>query len=131
VSTSAQPAILMSDLVGASQAGRTAERILQALDTPLRLGEYTVVTATSIGIVTSTPTPTPQDLLRDADVALYRAKTQGRGPYAVVDAAMHARILERLELEADLRQALERGEFEVHHQPKVALATGRLTGMEA
>src|SRR5437763_2961420 len=61
--------ILLSDLAEASQAVRLAERILQVLDTPLRLGEHTVVTATSIGVVTSTPTHTPQDLLRDADVA--------------------------------------------------------------
>jgi diguanylate cyclase (GGDEF)-like protein/PAS domain S-box-containing protein len=124
-------AILLSDLADASQAVRMAERILQALDTPLRLGEHTVVTVTSIGMVTSTPTHTPQDLLRDADVALYRAKTEGRGRYPVFDAAMHAQAMERLELEADLRQALERGEFEVHYQPKVALATGRLAGLEA
>src|SRR5919199_1547032 len=124
-------AILLSDLADANQVGRMAERILRALDTPLRLGEHTVVTTTSIGIATSTPTHTPQDLLRDADVALYRAKSEGRGHYAVFDAAMHARILERVELEADLRQALARGEFEVHYQPKVALATGRLAGMEA
>src|SRR5256714_946383 len=124
-------AILLSDLAEASQAVRMAERILQALDSPLHLGEHTVVTATSIGIATGAAGGTGADLLRDADVALYRAKTEGRGRYAVFDAAMHAQALEHLKLEADLRQALERGEFEVHYQPKVALATGRLTGLEA
>ena len=124
-------AILLSDMAEASQAVRMAERILQALDSPLHLGEHTVVTATSIGIATGAAGGTGADLLRDADVALYRAKTEGHGRYAVFDAAMHAQALERLKLEADLRQALERGEFEVYYQPKVALATGRLAGLEA
>jgi EAL domain-containing protein (putative c-di-GMP-specific phosphodiesterase class I) len=70
-------------------------------------------------------------MLRDADVALYRAKARGRGRYEVFDETMNAQALERLELEADLRQALERGEFRVYYQPKMALASGQLEGMEA
>jgi EAL domain-containing protein (putative c-di-GMP-specific phosphodiesterase class I) len=70
-------------------------------------------------------------MLRDADVALYRAKSKGRGRYEVFDETMNAQAMERLELEADLRLALERSEFTVFYQPKIALATGQLEGMEA
>jgi len=113
------------------EATRTAERIIRALDAPFRLGGHDVVTATSIGIAVGGTGHAAVDLLRDADVALYRAKARGRGRYAVFDATMNARALERLELEADLRRALRRGEFEVYYQPKVDLATGRLAGLEA
>ena len=89
------------------------------------------MTGTSIGIVASAPQHTPADMLRDADVALYRAKARGRGRYEVFDETMNAQALERLELEADLRAALERDEFRVYYQPKMALATGQLEGMEA
>src|SRR5256714_560071 len=124
-------AILLGEVDEVSMTLRTAERIIQALDAPFHLDGHDVVTATSIGIVTSTPQHTPPDMLRDADVALYRAKNRGRGRYEVFDETMNAQALERLELEADLRGALERGEFTVYYQPKIALATGRVEGMEA
>jgi len=127
-------AILLSEL-GAlgdlSGVARTAERIITALEAPFQIGGHAIVAAASVGVVTSTPGVTSAGLLGDADVALYRAKAQGRGRYQVFDETMHARALERLELEADLRLALERGEFQVYYQPKVELATGRVAGMEA
>jgi len=124
-------AVLLAGLGVGREATRTAERIIRALDAPFRLGGHDVVTATSIGIAVGGTGHAAVDLLRDADVALYRAKARGRGRYAVFDATMNARALERLELEADLRRALRRGEFEVYYQPKVDLATGRLAGLEA
>jgi diguanylate cyclase (GGDEF)-like protein/PAS domain S-box-containing protein len=124
-------AILLGEVDEASTMLRVAESVIEVLDAPFRLNGHDVVTPTSIGIVASTPQYTPADMLRDADVALYRAKAKGRGRYEVFDETMNAQALERLELEADLRTALERGEFTVYYQPKVALATGRLAGMEA
>ena len=124
-------AILLAGLGAGGEATRTAGRIIRALEAPFRLGGRDVVTATSIGIAVGGTGHVAADLLRDADVALYRAKARGRGRYAVFDTAMNARALERLELEADLRRALRRGEFEVYYQPKVDLGTGRLAGLEA
>ncbi len=124
-------AVLLAGLGAGGEATRTAERIIRALDAPFRLGGRDVVTATSIGIAVGGAGHVAADLLRDADVALYGAKARGRGRYAVFDATMNVRALERLELEADLRRALRRGEFEVYYQPKVDLATGRLAGLEA
>ncbi|HKC74261.1 MAG TPA: EAL domain-containing protein, partial [Chloroflexota bacterium] len=124
-------AILLGEVDEVSMTLRAAERIIQALDAPFHLDGHDVVTATSIGIVTSTPQHTPADMLRDADVALYRAKNRGRGRYEVFDETMNAQALERLELEADLRGAVERGEFAVYYQPKIALATGCVVGVEA
>jgi diguanylate cyclase (GGDEF)-like protein/PAS domain S-box-containing protein len=124
-------AILMSEMDEPSAALRLAERVIQALDAPFHLDGHDVVTATSIGIVVSAAGHTPADMLRDADVALYRAKARGRGRYEVFDETMNAQALERLELEADLRLALERDEFRVYYQPKMDLASGRLDGMEA
>ena len=125
-------AILLGELAASEDVLRVVERINQELDTTFHLDGHDVVTKTSIGIATSAvPTVTAAELLRDADVALYRAKGAGRGRYVVFDATMQVRALERLELEADLRLALERDEFRVYYQPKIALGTGQLAGMEA
>lgn len=124
-------AVLLADLDDVGMALRAAERIIHALDAPFHLAGHDVVTGTSIGIVINVPAHTPADMLRDADAALYRAKSRGRGRYEVFDETMNAQALERLELEADLRSALERGEFVVYYQPKIALETGNLDGMEA
>jgi diguanylate cyclase (GGDEF)-like protein/PAS domain S-box-containing protein len=124
-------AILLADLDDVDATLRAAERIIQDLDAPFRLDGHDVVTAASIGISTGAPVHTAADVLRDADAALYRAKAKGRGRYEVFDETMNAKALERLELEADMRAALERGEFLVYYQPKVALDSGRVEGMEA
>jgi diguanylate cyclase (GGDEF)-like protein/PAS domain S-box-containing protein len=123
--------ILLDRLDGPSETLLAAERIIGVLDAPFHLDGHDVVTATSIGIVTNTPDHTPAEMVRDADTALYRAKSNGRGRYEVFDATMNARALERLELEADLRAALERKEFVVYYQPKINLSSGCLEGMEA
>ena len=125
-------AILLGELAASEDVLHVVERINQELDTTFHLDGHDVVTRTSIGITTSAmPIITAADLLRNADVALYRAKGAGRGRYVVFDETMQVRALERLELEADLRVALERDEFRVYYQPKIALGTGQLAGMEA
>ena len=124
-------AILLDELADPSETLLMAERIIRALDAAFHLDGHNVVMGTSIGIVTNSAQHTPADMLRDADVALYRAKSKGRGRYEVFDETMNAQAMERLELEADLRLALERSEFTVFYQPKIALTTGQLEGMEA
>ena len=124
-------AILLNELREGHGAVRTVERVMNSLRTPFRLCSHDVVVATSAGIVTSTASSTADDLLRDADAALYRAKAKGRGHYEIFDATMNALAVKRLELESDLHLALERSEFMVYYQPKIALGTERIVGMEA
>jgi EAL domain-containing protein (putative c-di-GMP-specific phosphodiesterase class I) len=91
-----------------------------------------VSVSTSVGIALGTAhTNDPEGMLREADVAMYRAKEQGPGCYAVFDPAMQTRAQERLELEADLRRALEQGEFVLYYQPIVSLGDGSMVGFEA
>lgn len=109
-----------------------ARRVLALFDAPFDLGGQEVYSSASIGIVLgSAEYATPDAVLRDADIAMYRAKLSGKAGFVVFDEAMHAQARERFELEVDLRQALERGEFRVHYQPIVDLADGRITGCEA
>jgi diguanylate cyclase (GGDEF)-like protein/PAS domain S-box-containing protein len=123
--------VLLED-ADADAAAQVAERIAQHLQSPIRLAEREVVVGTSVGIAVRTgPEDRPDDLLRDADAAMYAAKQRGRGTYAVFDAGMRERAWERLELEADLRRALARGEFRVFYQPIVDLATGAVAEVEA
>jgi diguanylate cyclase (GGDEF)-like protein/PAS domain S-box-containing protein len=124
-------AVLVQGVARADHAVRVAKKLLAVLERPCRVSGHDVVAGASIGIVTSTPAHSGADLLREADIALYRAKAAGRGRCELFDATMAARALERLHLEAELRQGLERGEFEVYYQPKIDLASGKLAGMEA
>jgi diguanylate cyclase (GGDEF)-like protein len=124
--------ILLADLDDISDATRVAERIRQELIAPFTLDGHQVVTNTSIGIVLSTGTYTrPEDVLRDADTALYRAKAHGKGRYEVFDRAIHANAVRLLHLEADLRHAIERRELVLHYQPVVGLANGAIEAVEA
>ncbi len=128
--------ILLEEVADVRDAIRVAERITAALQAPFTVpageGGHEVFVTTSIGIVLSAPDDdTPARLLRDVDVALYRAKARGKARYEVFDPSMNARALERLELENDLRRALEREELVLHYQPTVELATGRIAGLEA
>ncbi len=124
--------ILLEDVEGEAEATEVARRIVGALEASFQLGNKEVFFSVSIGAVVG-PAPGLQDapgLLRAADVALHRAKVTEAG-YAVFDSAMNVRALERLDLEADLRRAVDRGEFVLYYQPKVELATGRIIGAEA
>jgi len=124
--------ILVEELKDISDTIRLVERIQAELALPFTLGGQEVFTTVSIGIALSaTGDPRPEDLLRDADIAMYRAKYQGSARYEIFDTSMHAWAVARLRMETELRQAIERQEFRVYYQPVVCLATGRITGFEA
>lgn len=124
--------ILLDDLHDARDALRIAERIQTELTEPFLLDGNEVFTTASIGIALSDPRyEQPEDLLRDADIAMYRAKAHGKAQHVVFDAAMHATAMSILQVETDLRRAVERKEFVVHYQPVVKLDTGALMGFEA
>jgi diguanylate cyclase (GGDEF)-like protein/PAS domain S-box-containing protein len=125
-------AILASDMEESSDATRIAERIHEELARPFDLDGYEVFTTASIGIALSTTMYSrAEDVLRDADTAMYRAKSQGKSQHAVFDEAMHHRAVELLRLENDLRRAVERDEFRIFYQPIVFLDTGEMEGFEA
>jgi diguanylate cyclase (GGDEF)-like protein/PAS domain S-box-containing protein len=125
-------AILLEGIQDINDATCVAERLQQQLAAPFTLGGHEVFTTASIGIALSaTGYGRPEDLLRDADTAMYRAKAHGKACHEVFDTAMHARAVARLQVETDLRRAVERQEFRVVYQPIVALASGRLVGFEA
>ena len=125
-------AILLSGMSDATDAVRVAQRIQDELTLPFVLDKNSAFVSSSIGIaLSSTGYDRPEDILRDADTAMYRAKENGKARYEVFDHGMHARAVSRLQLESDLRQAVEQREFCVYYQPIVVLETGRLAGFEA
>ncbi len=125
-------AILLVNLVDVTEATLIAERIQQDLSLPFLVGQQEVFTAVSIGITISAGSDENADnLLRDADTAMYRAKAGGKGRYEMFDEGMHTRAVERLFLETTLRRALERGEFRIYYQPIVSVKTGEITACEA
>ncbi len=126
--------ILLEDVESIDRATGVAQRILYAMRDPVRLPEgHAVVACLSIGIAVTTPSTTRDDVLHDADVAMYEAKTSGRsGAYCVFDVdAMGVRSAERIELEVDLRLAIERDELEVYYQPLFSVFDRRIVGVEA
>ncbi|MBV9787578.1 MAG: EAL domain-containing protein [Chloroflexi bacterium] len=125
--------ILLEEISDVRDATQVAERIKQALHGPLRLNdEHEVFTTVSIGIaLNSAEQSRPDDLVRSADLAMYRAKAQGKSQHALFDPNMNARAMERLALETDLRHATERNEFTVVYQPVVDLVTGKTCEVEA
>jgi len=124
--------ILLDDLKEPDDAKRAAERLMDALTSPFVLAGKEVFTSVSIGIALgNTAYDKPEDMLRDADTAMYRAKSLGKARYEVFDADMRASVMARLQLETDLRHALEREEFRNFYQPIVSLESGRIVGLEA
>jgi diguanylate cyclase (GGDEF)-like protein/PAS domain S-box-containing protein len=124
--------VLLDDLKDPSDAERAAERLMKALAAPFMLAGKEVFTSVSVGIALSNSTyEQPEDMLRDADTAMYRAKSLGKARYEVFDADMRASVMARLQLETDLRGALERSEFRNYYQPIVCLGSGRIVGFEA
>jgi diguanylate cyclase (GGDEF)-like protein len=108
-----------------------AQRIADSLEAPFGVANTEVRVGASIGIAFGVKDTSTEDLLRQADVAMYSAKHAGKGRYVIFEETMHRAALERLVLESDLRSALERGELELHYQPVVLLASKRILGAEA
>jgi diguanylate cyclase (GGDEF)-like protein/PAS domain S-box-containing protein len=124
--------VLLDDIKDPSDAKRAADRMMKALVPPFILSGREVFTSVSIGIALGNSAyEQPEDILRDADTAMYRAKSLGKARYEVFDADMRASVMARLQLETDLRHALERGEFRNFYQPIVALVSGEIAGFEA
>lgn len=124
--------ILLEDISDISDASRIADRIQEVLNSASSTLDRGVFITTSIGIVLSASGYNqPEDMLRDADIAMYRAKALGKARYEIFDPAMRERIIERLKIEADLRLALKRDELRVYYQPIVSLVTGQVAGFEA
>ena len=125
-------AILLEDLDDAAGATAVAERVAKALEGPFTLEGREVVVTMSVGVALNTRRPiAPDELLRDADLAMYRAKGKGKNRYEVFDADTGAPAIHRLDLELDLRSAVARDEFRLHYQPVVQLETGHVTEFEA
>ena len=125
-------AVLVEGVEHDADPVRTAKRIQDSLVEPFQLDGHELFTTVSIGIaVSQTGYDSPQDVLRDADIAMYRAKGRGKATHEVFDTAMHERTVELLQFETDLRRAIDRGELRVHYQPLIDLRTGGLTGFEA
>ncbi len=125
-------AVLVDDLLGPIDATVVAERIVEGLRQPFMIEGKEVLTTASIGLTIAESTSSDaDDLLRNADVAMYRAKDRGRNRFEIFQPSMHKAMLERLDLEADLRRAVDLGEFVLHYQPTVSLSTGSIAGMEA
>jgi diguanylate cyclase (GGDEF)-like protein/PAS domain S-box-containing protein len=124
--------ILLEEVSDPSQAMRAAQRILSAVAEPFLVEGREVRTSASLGIALSTPTPKrAEDLLQDADVAMRRAKAMGGSRCEVFDEAMHARAVNRIKLETELREAISQRQFRVYYQPILNLETKQIAGLEA
>ncbi|MFB2834854.1 EAL domain-containing protein [Floridanema evergladense] len=125
-------AILIKQIDDINSATQVADRILKALSFPFQLKRNEVFINASIGIALGNDNyEQAEHILRDADTAMYRAKTLGKGQYHVFDPTMHAAAMQALQLENDLRKAIQQEEFVVHYQPIISLCTGKITGFEA
>ena len=125
--------VLLEDIAGPGEAEAATARICGAVEKPMVLaGGHELVASVSAGLALTQPGQSADDVLRDADVAMYEAKTRGGGIYRVFDqASMGTRSSERLQIEADLRKGLERDELEVHYQPFYSIDGQQIVGAEA
>jgi len=125
-------ALFLHDVKDISSASRVADRIQMELQKPFHIDGHELYTSASIGIALSaTGYENAEDLLRDADAAMYRAKSLGKARSEIFDDDMHVRVKKILQLESDLRTAVEKEEFMVYYQPVVSASDGRITGAEA
>ncbi len=125
-------AIVQTDALQLADTTALAERLLAALNEPFEVQGHAIATGTSIGIVvTSDPQVGAGELLKNADLALHRAKTEGGGTYRFFEEEMNARMQTRRLLTADLRRALDEAQFEVHYQPLMSVPRGEVCGFEA
>ncbi len=124
--------VLLENLEDAENATAVAERLLREIEAPVTVDQHELYTTASVGIVTdASPLRWPEDLLRDADTAMYRAKENGRARCEVFEPEMRFRAVSVLSLETDLRGAVQREEFEAFYQPIVSLRRGEVVGFEA
>jgi diguanylate cyclase (GGDEF)-like protein/PAS domain S-box-containing protein len=124
--------VLLEDITDASDAIRVAERLVSALAKPFDVEGHQVFVSATVGItVSTTGYARPDDALQDAAIALHRAKANGMAAYELFDPTMRARAVSRLQVETDLRHAIENHEFAVVYQPIISLATGKISGFEA
>jgi diguanylate cyclase (GGDEF)-like protein/PAS domain S-box-containing protein len=125
-------AVLLEAPAGMEEARRISERIQEGLDAPFDVNGQEVFVSSSIGIARGeTPEDQPREVLRQADLAMYAAKSRGKTQAEIYSPSMNTRAVERLGLERDLRRAIEREEFEAHYQPVIDLCTGEISGFEA
>jgi diguanylate cyclase (GGDEF)-like protein len=124
-------AILLDDCADAEQANLIARQIIASLSESFQVRGVEVYITASVGIAVGGESSEPEHLLRDADIALHRAKSDGRNRHQVFDSAMHQRAVALLQLETDLRRAVERDELELHYQPIIETATERVGAFEA
>jgi len=124
-------AVMIESISGPDGAVTVAKRILATMAEPLAVGGSDVTVQGSIGIALDAGLQTANEIMRSADLAMYRAKNEGKGRYALYEPSMHELVLERLGLKADLQRAVIADEFDVHYQPIVTLQTGGIVGVEA
>ncbi|HEY5334639.1 MAG TPA: EAL domain-containing protein, partial [Mycobacteriales bacterium] len=124
-------AVVLTGEVSADDGVQIAERIIDGLAAPFRVAGHELYVGVSVGIALPGEDPQVERLLRDADLAMYHAKNDGRGRYSVYDPAMHEAVVSRLELEHDLHTAIDRDELVLFYQPILDLATARCVGVEA
>jgi diguanylate cyclase (GGDEF)-like protein/PAS domain S-box-containing protein len=124
-------AILLEDMADAADIEQVAGRIIDSLQLPFRRGDREIFISASVGIALPSRGATGDQLLREADIAMYTAKRRGKGRAETYRADIHAAVVDRLELEGDLRRCLAQGDLRVHYQPIVALGSGTIMGVEA
>ena len=124
-------AVLIESIVARADAETVAHRIIEAAGEPFVIENRELHIGASVGLASAADASDAEQLLRNADLAMYRAKSAGGGGFAAYDPRMHDVLVERLQMEADLRGALDRDELALHYQPTVDLATGEITGFEA
>jgi diguanylate cyclase (GGDEF)-like protein/PAS domain S-box-containing protein len=122
---------LLLEHIDSTETVAVGRRVLETLSAPFSLRRGQVVVTASVGVVHAAEQLSGHDLLRDADVAMYKAKADGKNRLVVFEPSMHERVVTRLRLESELRTAVERGEFELYYQPYVDLESRMIVGLEA
>jgi diguanylate cyclase (GGDEF)-like protein/PAS domain S-box-containing protein len=123
--------LVLERVASVEEAGQVLQRVLDAIQRPVVVGEHEIVPGVSAGLTVADGARTAEQVLRDADTALYVAKDRGRSRWEVYDEAYREQALHRLEVESELRVAVDRGDFELHYQPIVDLRTGEAVAYEA
>lgn len=123
--------LMLDGIEDLAVAKRSADHVQEVLGAPFELNEHHLVITVSIGIATASYSDAPEDVLRHADIAMYRAKANGKARYAIFEPAFDTPAKDLLQLETDLRQALRQQRFELYHQPIVSLHTGHIVSFEA